>query len=143
MDIIQGIQKIEQLSEKTSSSSSDGTFATVVYFVEFLIGVFLLTAAIFILPWALMSHGEGGFLLLPLQFFMIPLLPIISFALVFRDAKKLKMKGAKIENPGVWAAVSALSYPIGVSIYLALRRASFKKQAQENTQQSLPQNIMQ
>lgn len=140
MNIINDVERVENFVQKNNpGQSSANAFTTIFYFLEFFVGVIILSVVVFFLPWITLGRGEMGLIALPLSLFLVAILPMVSGISVYIDSKKLKNLGANIESPLGWAAVSTLTYPVGLSIYLALRQANFKPQTIQNSIMMRPQ----
>lgn len=86
---------------------------------------FLTTGAAFIIR----SADENGMILFPILFFLLPLLLCFLLALIiFIDAHRLKIRGAQLGKPFLWALGSF--FLVGLPIYLSFRIVDFRKQVE-------------
>ncbi|MBK5215590.1 MAG: hypothetical protein JJE53_02165 [Candidatus Pacebacteria bacterium] len=102
----------------------------IVYFLEYAIAVIIGFVLYSFIIFYISGKMEGlGLIIFIFWLFSVLSFDIIAAQYVYRNSKKLKSLGVNIKNtPMVWAIV-VFAYPfIGLSWYLACRRADYNKQ---------------
>lgn len=115
-----------------SGTSSTNLFDKILYTVEYvvLIGV-CMAAYSFLVFWIseMLHVGIMGIYVLLLWIGSFYVFNIILAPLVYRDVKKLQSKGAVIEVGAFGWSLVVFTFPVlGLAMYLAARRADYKKQ---------------
>lgn len=123
-----------------SSGSASLFLDKIVYFLEYGI-VLVVGAGIFtFVCFYIADKVDGGLL-----FFLIWLFVVLSFdgtvaPIVFKDVKKLQAKGVIMKNTALGWATIVFFYPfVGLSWYLACKRADYKKQLSNIITENKPQ----
>ena len=124
------LEKIVSSVTSDNNNSVVSVFDRFLYFVEYIILIGACFATYSFLLFYLTRNAEAlGIIVLVFWFFSASLFQFITTPLVYKDVKKLQAKGVRTNNtPAGWGSIVFFFPVAGLAIYLAFRRADYKKQ---------------
>ncbi|MDQ5922756.1 MAG: hypothetical protein QG644_464 [Patescibacteria group bacterium] len=133
------ITKLIQLLSNEKSVEKVSIFDVIIYFLEYIIGIFLIFGAVLFFVFRTTDKKQAEFGASAAGEFFVPaVLLIILFIIIFnwvvaifvyKDVKKFLNKGVMIGNtPLAWAAYVFGIPAFGLAVYLTIRRVNYQKQ---------------